>query len=350
MKRFFYAGVLLTLPVFALHARPASASAGLYQHCNFGGYQVLLNEGRYTLNQLQALGVQNDDLSSILVVPGWRVRLFEHDNFQGREVTLDGEAACLVDSDFNDTVSSVEVVRIGGGTGAGTSSKTTTVTTTENGITTSTTTTTTYSGGITTATAPVFASSGGAATTSAPSSAPIPAPTQSPEMVIAGLPAPSPAALTAPTPSFQEPSTPLTGIQSLLPAHNSYRAKHGAPAMTWSASLAADAQNWANQCVFQHAPFEARNGAGENLALWSGTTRPASAAAQMWYDEIKDYNYARPGFSGATGHFTQVIWNESRELGCGMKTCPGIGEFIVCRYSPAGNLMGNFPSNVSPIR
>jgi len=40
---------------------------------------------------------------------------------------------------------------------------------------------------------------------------------------------------------------------SMLSAHNSFRASHGAPAMTWSNNLAAAAQSWANGCKFKHS-------------------------------------------------------------------------------------------------
>lgn len=37
-------------------------------------------------------------------------------------------------------------------------------------------------------------------------------------------------------------------------------------------------------------------------------TQPSlgTQAVEMWYGEIKDYDYSNPGFSAGTGHFTQV--------------------------------------------
>ncbi len=85
--------------------------ATVYQDCNYGGYAVGLNEGRYTLSQLQALGVRNDDLSSLKVNPGYQVTLYENDNFGGRSVTKSGNAGCLVDDAFNDLATSVVVAK-----------------------------------------------------------------------------------------------------------------------------------------------------------------------------------------------------------------------------------------------
>lgn len=68
----------------------------------------------------------------------------------------------------------------------------------------------------------------------------------------------------------------------------------------------------------------------------------------MWYDEIKDYNFDNPGHFGGTGHFTQVVWVASQEMGVA-KAGEGSGtQYVVARYSPAGNLMGHYPENVKP--
>ncbi len=60
------------------------------------------------------------------------------------------------------------------------------------------------------------------------------------------------------------------------------------------------------------------------------------------YNEIKDYRYASPGFSGATGHFTQVVWKDSTKVGVGIAhSAPDgagfITTYIVAKYTPQGN-------------
>ena len=37
-----------------------------------------------------------------------------------------------------------------------------------------------------------------------------------------------------------------------------------------------------------------------------GTELTGKYATDMWYEEIKDYNFNNPGFKSGTGHFTQV--------------------------------------------
>lgn len=66
----------------------------------------------------------------------------------------------------------------------------------------------------------------------------------------------------------------------------------------------------------------------------------------MWYDEIKDYDFNNPGFSSGTGHFTQVVWVDSMELGVAKATAQNGMQFVVARYFPPGNILGRFPNNV----
>ena len=68
--------------------------------------------------------------------------------------------------------------------------------------------------------------------------------------------------------------------------------------------------------------------------------------AEMWYEEVKDYNFGNPGFGTKTGHFTQVVWIGSRQFGIGKAKSKTGAEYAVGRYSPAGNFVGQFPENV----
>lgn len=71
-------------------------------------------------------------------------------------------------------------------------------------------------------------------------------------------------------------------------------------------------------------------------------------AVDMWYEEIKDYSFGNPGFSSGTGHFTQVVWVGSQEMGVAKASNANGTQFVVARYSPAGNVLGRFPENVKP--
>jgi len=113
--------------------------------------------------------------------------------------------------------------------------------------------------------------------------------------------------------------------------------------MTWSTDIAAAAQAYANQCIWAH---DQTNPLGENLASNTGNPQMDYMVMQ-WYHEIDqspgvvngDLNSYSNALSGL-GHWTQLGWSSSVQLGCGFKVCPSMGNFLVCRYSPAGNLQG----------
>lgn len=126
-----------------------------------------------------------------------------------------------------------------------------------------------------------------------------------------------------------------------LAAHNALRAKHDVPALSWSGSLASTAQAWADKCVFEHS-----NNGGENLAQGSGSP---SIFINDWYSEIGQHDFANPEANPETGHFTQVIWKDSKQLGCAISQCGG-NPLFVCNYAPAGNLGGAYVENVPPAQ
>lgn len=92
-----------------VYAPAAGGVATAYQDCNYAGYAVGLPEGSYTLAQLQARGIRDNDLSSLRVSAGYQVQLFDGDNFTGASVTRTGDTGCLVDQGFNDRATSVIV-------------------------------------------------------------------------------------------------------------------------------------------------------------------------------------------------------------------------------------------------
>jgi pathogenesis-related protein 1 len=132
-------------------------------------------------------------------------------------------------------------------------------------------------------------------------------------------------------------------------AHNLVRAKHCAPALTWSSTLATVAQKWADSLKAQGCKFGHSGGQyGENLAAGSEGALDPEAVVRMWYDEIAKYHFPDGGFSMETGHFTQVVWRGTAQVGCGHTLCNGM-DIFVCNYDPAGNVEGEYRDNVLPL-
>jgi hypothetical protein len=124
--------------------------------------------------------------------------------------------------------------------------------------------------------------------------------------------------------------------QELLSSHNVVR-KDAEPTavpalgpLTWSTTRASAAQSYANNCTFQHSPGAVMGQYGENLYASSNIPvpiRPTPATAVFsWSSEQQYYDYASnvcsaPNPPGTCGHYTQLVWRPSTQLGCGIKFC-----------------------------
>ncbi len=171
--------------------------------------------------------------------------------------------------------------------------------------------------------------------------------------VLAGL-----VAITTATSPLDEAATdaaPLGAFDTrLLAAHNLERAAMGAPPMRWNPALAEAAEEWAERLAARKALVHSISDPddpdpqGENL--WMGTRgyyTPEDMVG-LWIAEKQHY---RPGVFPAVsatgrwsdiGHYTQVIWASSREVGCALAR-NNEDEFLVCRYAEGGNVIGERP-------
>ncbi|GAB4092735.1 CAP domain-containing protein [Flaviaesturariibacter terrae] len=145
---------------------------------------------------------------------------------------------------------------------------------------------------------------------------------------------------------------PPAEAQAALDVHNRVRAEVGTAPLAWSESLSAFAQAWAEEqakrgCQMQHRPA---GGAwtqqyGENIFWGNGRYFSAAEAAQSWYSEKKDFTYGpvTAGNYTRSGHYTQMLWSSTTEVGMGAARCPNGAWIIVANYSPRGNYL-----NVKP--
>lgn len=81
--------------------------ATFYKHFDYQGYAITLGAGSYTLAQLRARGIVNDDVSSIQVPGGYKVDVYQHDNFRGWVRTYYNDIPNL--GNINDQISSIRI-------------------------------------------------------------------------------------------------------------------------------------------------------------------------------------------------------------------------------------------------
>ena len=149
-----------------------------------------------------------------------------------------------------------------------------------------------------------------------------------------------------------------------LEIHNNARKDVGTPPLKWSIELANDAQKYADYLAWRNRGLihsKSRRDQGENLYMVirignssSITEYPGREASARWYREIKNYRYSKirllPFFKKwklilfrRIGHYTQMIWESTTEVGIGWSISKSGHLYVVARYSPAGNNLWKFP-------
>ena len=142
--------------------------------------------------------------------------------------------------------------------------------------------------------------------------------------------------------------------QEHLEMHNKYRKMHHVPDLELNQELCDIAQKYAEylakNSLFEHSHARFKGaGMGENLYMCSGFEPNGGEAVTSWYNEIKDYDFkkGKSANGGVVGHFTQVVWKESKYVGVGIGNV-GNSYYVVSNYYPAGNIKGLELENVFP--
>ncbi|GAB4814578.1 hypothetical protein N2152v2_001624 [Parachlorella kessleri] len=137
--------------------------------------------------------------------------------------------------------------------------------------------------------------------------------------------------------------TAATGcnIAATLQATNDVRAAHNAAPLSWDDTLTTYAQAWASQCVFAHSggPY------GENIMMGPGLAS-CEQSVGYWASEVTQWAPGSNDFNWNAGHFTQLVWEGTTQVGCGLADCGDQGIKVVCSYNSPGNVIGNFAANV----
>lgn len=161
----------------------------------------------------------------------------------------------------------------------------------------------------------------------------------------------------SPTRPAAAPNEPVA-LAGITAAHNRVRARVGVPPLAWNPRLAEVAQHWADACVDRQPPrgmIDHSSGEapafpgplGENLHATTGPAVDPVGAVEGWAAEAQDYDLQQDTCrrGAMCGHYTQVVWRTTREVGCATSTCPRLRyrTSLVCNYFPAGNWEGQRP-------
>ena len=142
--------------------------------------------------------------------------------------------------------------------------------------------------------------------------------------------------------------------------HNRTRADAGTPALAWSDALARDAAGYAAVMArtgrFAHSALPRGDPVqGENIWMGTRTAYAYREMADSWVREKPLFkrgrfpDVSRNGNVRDVGHYTQIIWRTTTAFGCGF-AASRTHEYLVCRYSPSGNVIGFDPLVGTPPR
>lgn len=161
------------------------------------------------------------------------------------------------------------------------------------------------------------------------------------------------------------PQEALDAVSKLaLDLHNRERARYGLIPLQWNINLANMAACWADLKGYGHSE-DHFCASGENIAVglgdpcYSDPMEGMQNAIMSFLDE--DRNWAEnPHESESTGHWTQVVWKDTRAVGCAVAQRKGFMEgysaddkasmYVVCEYYPPGNVVGQFDKQVPAVR
>ena len=147
----------------------------------------------------------------------------------------------------------------------------------------------------------------------------------------------------------------LIDISAITNHINVYREIHQAPRVEYSSEITDFSKSWADYMA-TNRKFEHSGNVmyGENIAMipvnnyYIDYTEAIIQSIDMFYDEVKFYDYHNPGFNMSTGHFTQLVWVDTKEVGFSASTSSNGYIYICTNYDPPGNFYEDFEENVKP--
>lgn len=132
--------------------------------------------------------------------------------------------------------------------------------------------------------------------------------------------------------------------QDYVDAHNLARAAVGVGNITWNETLATYARLYANHRMGDCANRSSNGPYGENIAIGNGPFMTGIHAVNLWISNADYYDYTSNTCSNTLClTYTQVVWRDSIHVGCARVACVNGRYFVVCSYSPRGNIIGQRP-------
>lgn len=89
-----------------------ASAVTLYTDASYKGKAVTLSEGQYNLSRMGLYNLKDNDMSSLKVTPGFKVTIYEDDNFNGKSKSYTASES-FVGEEWNDKMSSLKVEAYG---------------------------------------------------------------------------------------------------------------------------------------------------------------------------------------------------------------------------------------------
>jgi len=146
--------------------------------------------------------------------------------------------------------------------------------------------------------------------------------------------------------------------QEFVSLHNAARREVGVEDVVWDETAARYARDYAAvraaDCGLTHTDQDTRDslGYGENIMVGPpGSDLTVAETVQTWWVDNEKRNF--DAASGTCmvgrpeelrcGHYTQVVWRDTKAIGCARAKRVNGGVFINCYYTPAGNVLNQRP-------